>query len=96
METPNIWLVIFNTKNGMYVCVFQRWVLYGVMQQYVLPWFQIKCGPHALHTKVEADLKSEREWPPLSDPQVSDMQRSSGTGKQDILYVHMVYTVLNL
>ncbi|XP_071531057.1 probable cation-transporting ATPase 13A4 isoform X2 [Panulirus ornatus] len=61
--------------------MWERWLLYGVIQQYVLPWFQAKCGPRAPYAKVEADLQSERDWPPLSDPPVTDMQRGSSTGE---------------
>ncbi|XP_042227487.1 polyamine-transporting ATPase 13A2-like isoform X1 [Homarus americanus] len=64
------------------VCfMWERWLLYGVMQQYVLPWFQSICGPHPLYTKLEAEMKANQEWPPLTEPHQSRIQGYSSEGE---------------
>ncbi|XP_066971293.1 polyamine-transporting ATPase 13A3-like isoform X4 [Macrobrachium rosenbergii] len=47
--------------------IWERWVLYGLFENYILPWLHKTCGPHAPHVKLEKKLVNE-EWPPLSDP----------------------------
>ncbi|XP_068211342.1 polyamine-transporting ATPase 13A3-like isoform X2 [Palaemon carinicauda] len=47
--------------------IWERWILYGLFENYILPWIQKTCGPHAPYVKLEKKLQNE-EWPPLSDP----------------------------
>ncbi|KAK7082436.1 hypothetical protein SK128_023001 [Halocaridina rubra] len=62
-------MIFFAVSISCLVClVWERWVLYGLMEKYLLPWIKKTCGPHALHIKVDRDLMSlELKWPTLSE-----------------------------
>ncbi|XP_069170169.1 probable cation-transporting ATPase 13A4 isoform X1 [Procambarus clarkii] len=64
------------------VCfIWERWLLYGVMQRYVMPWFQIICRSRSLHTKLQSELQGREEWPPLTEPPESQLLQNSNIGE---------------
>ncbi|XP_069958111.1 polyamine-transporting ATPase 13A2 isoform X2 [Cherax quadricarinatus] len=75
-------VLFFTACINCAVCfIWERWVLYGVVQQYVLPWLQDKCGSHQLYIQMETQLQDNPQWPPLTEPPESTINEMSNNGK---------------
>ncbi|KAK8375610.1 hypothetical protein O3P69_008426 [Scylla paramamosain] len=47
--------------------VWERWLLYGVLDKYIMPFFLRHCGKKHLYVKIEEELKNNSEWPVLTE-----------------------------
>lgn len=61
--------------------IWERWVLYGLLDKYLLPWIHKTCGPHRPFAKIEKELRNTPDWPPLTDPPQLDAPISTKAGR---------------
>ncbi|KAG0705391.1 putative cation-transporting ATPase 13A3 [Chionoecetes opilio] len=47
--------------------IWERWVLYGLMDKHILPFFSKHFGRHPLHVKLEKELQGNLKWPVLTE-----------------------------
>ena len=61
--------------------------MYGLLENYVLPWIQGTCGPNDPHVKLERELEKLLDyWPPLSDPVLLDVPVACNAGKRQTCF----------
>ncbi|CAL4078902.1 unnamed protein product, partial [Meganyctiphanes norvegica] len=79
-------LLLIATINAAVSFSWERWVLYGVISQYVMPWLHRNCGKFQLekHEQIERELAEINDWPNLSEPPRIQREKELDGNKDDV------------